>query len=339
MSLPVVRSHERMDFKRCQKKWYWKWRKGLVPKEISFGALELGTWMHEALALWYSHPGTRREGVLKLHFVAIAEAAQFAARQAGAPEHVLEKAEELAVLGEAMCHAYAQRYGADRGVRVIQAEIPLEFTIPGNDGKVIAVHRLKPDLVFMDDAGVWLMEHKTAASIRTGHLVIDDQARPYGAMAGFALRKLGLIKSNQEFKGIVYNFLRKALPDDRPRDEKGRALNRDGAVSKRQPPVNFLRLPVRMTSRAKAITLRRVQSETVIITETTKLLRAGKLFTGAIPKTPHNSCPKTCQFFALCVSEDEGTDITSMEREMFVRRDPYVYAEDSTDAPVGFEMG
>lgn len=338
--LPVVRSHERIDFKRCNKKWYWKWRKGLVPKEISFGALELGTWVHEALALWYSNPGHRREGVLRLHFVAIAEAALWAAKQAGAPDHALEKAEELIALGEAMCHAYESKYGIDPGVFVIQAEIPLEFTISDNTGMVVAVHRLKPDLVFSDEqGGVWLMEHKTAASIRTGHLVIDDQARPYGAMAGPALRKLGLIRSDANFKGILYNFLRKALPDDRPRDGKGRALNRNGSVSKRQPPVNFQRVPVRMTRKAKLRTLHRVQSETVLITEMTRGLREGRLTADGLPKTPHNSCPRTCQFWALCVAEEEGSDITSMEREMFVRRDPYVYAEDSTDEIVGFEMG
>lgn len=337
--LPVVRSHERIDFKRCNKKWYWKWRKGLVPKEISFGALEFGTWMHDALARWYI-AGMRRNGSLVDHFRDVSRYAIAAAKTAGAPEHLTDKADELAVLGEAMSAAYEVHYRRDRKIRVIQAEIPLEFTISDNTGTVVAVHRLKPDLVFADEQdGVWLMEHKTAASIRTGHLVIDDQARPYGAMAGPALRKLGLIRSDVDFKGILYNFLRKALPDDRPRDGKGRALNRNGSVSKRQPPVNFQRVPVRMTSRAKVVTLRRVQSETVLITEMTRGLREGRLTADGLPKTPHNSCPRTCQFWALCVAEEEGSDITSMEREMFVRRDPYVYAEDSTDEIVGFEMG
>lgn len=337
--LPVVRSHERIDFKRCNKKWYWKWRKGLVPKEISFGALSLGTWVHSALARWYQ-PGIKRNGSLVDLFRADAQLDMQLAEDAGAPEHAIEKAEELIELGSAMLNAYQAAYGHDRKIRVIQAEIPLEFTISDNTGAVVAVHRLKPDLVFADEqGGVWLMEHKTAASIRTEHLVIDDQARPYGAMAGPALRKLGLIRSDVDFKGILYNFLRKALPDDRPRDAKGRALNRNGSVSKRQPPVNFQRIPVRMTGKAKLRTLHRVQSETVLITEMTRGLREGRLTADGLPKTPHNSCPRTCQFWALCVAEEEGSDITGMEREMFVRRNPYIYAEDSTDEIAGFEMG
>ena len=50
VNLPVIRSGERMCFKRCQKKWYWEWRRGLVPRNKTFGALDLGTWMHIALA-------------------------------------------------------------------------------------------------------------------------------------------------------------------------------------------------------------------------------------------------------------------------------------------------
>src|SRR5262249_32943090 len=67
--LPIIRSHERIDYKRCTKKWYWKWRKGLVPKAAQFGALELGTWMHDALAQWYG-PGLQRRGRLGGIFLA-----------------------------------------------------------------------------------------------------------------------------------------------------------------------------------------------------------------------------------------------------------------------------
>jgi hypothetical protein len=40
----------------------------------------------------------------------------------------------------------------------------------------------------------------------------------------------------------------------------------------------------------------------------------------------------------MCVADEQGTDIRDMQTNMYVRQDPYDY-EDSTDIPVGFEMG
>lgn len=327
-----------MDYKRCVKRWYWKWRKGYVPKAHSFGALELGTWMHEALALWYGR-GTKRNGVLALHFVGIAEAAQFVAKQAGAPDHVLEKADELTALGEAMCYAYEARYGRDSDVDILGVEIPLEFTISNHTGVIIAVHKLKPDAVYVDKHGrVWLMEHKTAASISTEHLSIDDQARPYGAMSESALRKKGILKEGQSFAGIMYNFLRKGLPDERPVNAKGQALNQNGSVSKRQPAKSFLRHPVLLTRTAKVMTLHRVRQESVEIVRMADALREKVIDPLALPKTPHKSCPRTCPFFGPCVAEESGVDVRDMFEAMYVRQNPYAYGE-STDELPGFEMG
>jgi hypothetical protein len=203
------------------------------------------------------------------------------------------------------------------------------------------VHKLKPDLVYRSkrDLGVWLMEHKTAATIRTEHLVIDDQARPYGAMAERSLRKLGLLGKDEQFKGIMYNFMRKALPDERVIDEQGRALNKNGTVSKRQPSPLFVRHPVTMTRAAKVVALRRIQGEAVMLTMMTKSIREKKIDPDFIPKTPHNSCPKTCDFFAMCTAEEQGVDITEMRRRLYTRRDPYVYEEETTTEPMSFEMG
>ncbi len=316
--LPQVRSHERMTYKRCPKKWYWAWRRGLQPRRENYGALQLGTWVHNALAAWYGKPGYRRIGSLREHFNRIVDAALAGVNS--------ERAEELAALGEEMCAAYEDHYGDDPDVHVIQAEIPLTFTIGHSQtGETIAAHKLKPDLVYRDRAGdTWLMEHKTAATIETGHLRIDDQARPYGAMAERALRQLGLIPEGTVFRGIMYNFLRKALPDERKKDADGKYLNKNGTVSKRQPIPNFVRHAVVMTNRAKAIALNRISLETMEITAVTLELRAGELNPKHLMKTPTKFCPRECQFFAMCEAEEQGVDIREMERTMYVRRNPYL---------------
>lgn len=335
--LPLIRSHERIEFKRCQKKWYWHWRKGLVPKAKSFGALELGTWMHAALQSHYIERITLHQAFDGVTANALAEA-----RKSGIADYLIEQAYELANLGMAMAKAYDTHYGTDPNVRVIDAEVPLEFRITDTDGSLLAVHKLKPDLVYEDlDGYVWLMEHKTAASIRLEHLVIDDQARPYVAMAGRALANAGIIKDPSQFKGIMYNFLRKAVPDSRPVNEKGEYLNKNGSVSKSQPPPYFIRHPITLSRAGKVATLRRLQLETRKITDFTKALRAKEFGPDLLDKTPHNSCPRFCQYFAMCVVEEQGGDIREMERSMYTRQNPYVYDEENptADVPVSFEMG
>lgn len=337
--LPLIRSHERIDFKRCPKKWYWKWRLGLTPKAKEFGALELGSWMHLALAQRY---GNKRRMKLRHWFNAIAGEALRQARIAEVPEHLIAQAKELAQLGLAMAEAYDVRYGRDPDVHVLAAEIPLEFRITDYAGKLVAVHKLKPDLVYADQHGdVWLMEHKTAASIRTEHLVIDDQARPYVAMAGRALANAGVIKDPDQFKGVMYNFLRKAIPDSRPTNEKGEYLNKDGSVSKSQPPPYFVRYPVVLPRPAKRRALERLQSESQLITGITQDLRAKRIDPLYLPKTPHSSCPRFCQYWTMCVVEEQGGDIREMQRSMYTQVNPYTYDEENptSDIPVSFEMG
>ena len=338
MELPVVRTHERMTWKRCPKKWYWQWRMGLVPKRITFGALDLGTWMHDAFDAWYGK-GLKRNGELVEHFYAHAAAAIKTARARGVADYIIESAVELRELGAAMATAYGAHYGRDKGVRVIGAEIPLEFTFTNHDGSVAATHLLKPDLVYLDvNNDAWLMEHKTAGQMNTEHLTIDDQARPYGAMAERALRRLGLLPKGSRFMGIMYNFLRKAYPDDRLKDGQGRSLNKNGTVSKRQPAPLFKRHPVKMTAAAKRLTLHRLQTETMLVTDMARALREGRVQPETLPKTPSKGCPKFCDYFSICSAEDAGSDIRQMTRDLYRRENPYTYRE-STEDRTTFEMG
>lgn len=335
-TLPLIRSHERIDYKRCPKKWFWKWRLGLTPKAKEFGALELGTWMHEALARFYT--GTKQD--LQGYFQDVTDSVLHPSIQL--PDHVRAQAEEQVQLGLAMSGAYDLRYGNDPGVNVIDAEVPLEFEISDTRGKVVALHKLKPDLVYADQHGdVWLMEHKTAASIRTEHLVIDDQARPYVAMAGRALANAGVIKDPDQFKGVMYNFLRKAVPDSRPMNEKGEYLNKNGSVSKSQPPPYFVRHPVVLARPAKRRALECLQSEAMLVTGIAQDLRNRTIDPLYLPKTPHSSCPRFCQYFVMCVVEEQGGDIREMQRSMYTQVNPYTYDEENptSDVPVSFEMG
>lgn len=77
---------------------------------------------------------------------------------------------------------------------------------------------------------ILLDEHKTAKAISIAHLVLDPQAGSYWAMAGRTLRDEGLIGPRERLAGIEYNFLRKGVPDERPRDAEGYYTNKPTKV-------------------------------------------------------------------------------------------------------------
>lgn len=343
----VERGSSRATYKRCPKKWYWRYKLGLVPKALAFGATDLGTWVHDSKALWYQLlPQDRPRADLELVFKNRAQTALEWAKRDGAPEHELEKGDELALLGESMMRAYQTHYNSDTNIRILAVEQELEFRFPvtlhRTDGPIEAMvrHMLKPDAVYQAGNGdIWLLETKTTPSIRTEYLALDDQARPYGAMAERALRRADILSPQQSLRGVMYDFLRKAWPDEREKDSEGYSLNKDGSRSKTQPKPLFARHPVFMSRKAKAITLRRVHNELVILANLTDGIRNGEVDPMWIQKTTNKACTR-CEFFKMCVTEDEGGDITDMMNSAYVRQNPYTYDESpETEERADFDMG
>jgi hypothetical protein len=343
----VERGSSRATYQRCPKKWYWRYKLGLIPKEQSFGATDLGTWVHEAKATWYQDLAKGSPRIpLYLIFNAIAEGALFAAKEAGAPDHILEKGDELALLGEAMCKAYEAHYNSDQELNIIAVEQELEFRFPvqlrrdGNWIEAFVKHMLKPDAVYRDkDGHAWLLETKTTRSIDMVYLALDGQARPYASMAERALRRIGVLGPEEPLRGVMYDFLRKGWPDERETDSEGYALNRDGTRSKRQPTPLFLRHPVMLSRKAKAITLNRVRLELGVLANYTDGIRRGEISPELIPKTTNKSCTR-CEFFKMCVTEENGGNIRPLMEQKYVRRDPYTYDDaQETEERGDFDMG
>ena len=202
-------------------------------------------------------------------------------------------------LGTAMLRAYLDRYGEDPDWEVIAVEQPFQIELTRN-GRTVAVFAGIFDGAVIDhsDGEPYLMEHKTASSIRTAHLALDDQAGSYFAVATQVLRHQGIIGRKQNIFGIMYNFLRKSKPDERDRNEGGAYLNKDGKVSKRQPPPAFHREPVDRSPREVGAILRRITNEAILMDK----VRTGKL---PVTKTITDNCPY-CPFYTMCVLHERG---------------------------------
>lgn len=235
-SVPMLRNSERSTFKRCQQKWWWSYREGLVPGTQAT-PLWFGTGIHLALAEWYlpglnekglpnrgPHPAETWEKFCKENYESVVTT-----NADGEKEFVDAKE-----LGTIMMENYIQVYGQDETWNIIAPEQRFQVLIPHPQNKRQPIIDLRGtfDGVYQDmvDGRYKLMDHKTAASISTGHLPMDEQAGTYVAVAQHSLRKDGLIPKNARISGITYNFLRKGKPDNRPRDERGVYHNKPTAA-------------------------------------------------------------------------------------------------------------
>ncbi len=210
-------------------------------------ALWFGTGIHLALAEWYCGPGTKRgpepaETWDKYADESLRNIKTYTTGLSDEDEAVWVDAQKLGVV---MMEEYRKLYGRDEQKLIIAPEkkfrlrvpwprdqslYPEEFVSPLDlpNGGVLFDYLGTFDGTWRDaDTGHLLLdEHKTAAQIATGHLTLDPQAGSYWAVAGRVLRDEGLIGPKEKLWGIEYNFMRKALPDHRPRDAQGYATNK-----------------------------------------------------------------------------------------------------------------
>lgn len=318
-ALPIIRTSERRDFKRCPQRWWWGWREGLKPVDTK-QALWFGTGIHLVLEHHYGAGGLKRGRTpMKVWREYMKDQALFTmpsgrvVDEGAKPEYV-----DATKLGEDMLTGYFDLYGKDEHIYVLGAEVPFQIEIPGR-----AVYAGTWDLLWRDerDNGLWVTDHKTAATLDTKHLTLDDQAGSYWALAGPYLRGTGAIGPKERLKGIEYNMLRKYSPpeDDRPVNADGMRLNKDGSVSKRQPKsldYRYKRERVHRTAVEQRTQIERIDVEA----QHMDLFRANK---NLLYKNPTRDCAWDCAFFNMCELHERGADWGEFRDMAFVVQDPY----------------
>lgn len=376
MNQVILRTSERTAFKRCQAKWWWAYREGLKPRGAEKTPLWFGTGVHLALAEWYL-PGTKRGPHPAETFAKFAGDALTSIKMVDADEETLAQYIDGKELGVKMLEGYVKLYGRDEQWSFIAAEQAFDLDVPWpgsdrqslwvvEDGQVMLRYAGTFDGVYRDlgTSRIELLETKTAKAIQTQHLSLDDQAGSYWAVASHTLAARGLIKPTERISAIRYNFLRKALPDERPVDEQGYATNKPlkahyllaldgidgwtakelgkkkldelediaianhilvtGDRSKSQPLPLFLREEVHRTSGERRTQLQRIQNEALQM----QLFREGLL---PITKTPTKDCTWDCDYVTMCKLQDAGGDWKTHRQVAFVQVDPYKDHRKSTD--------
>ena len=324
-----MRNSERKPLNRCAQQWDWSILQGLTPAAPG-KAQWFGQGIHLALAHYYQ-PGLKRNTDMIDVWREFADEEGEILRVHSTKGLDEEEFVEAKALGEAMLLGYMEEYGGDENWDVIATEQHFQVRIPYEESNPFRAYLeamgLDPDYFELDGTfdGVYrdlvsrrlkLMEHKTAGSIRIGHLNLDNQAGTYWAVAHTVLKHLGILSGRQNISEITYNFLRKAMPDQRERDpETGQRLNKDGSISKRQPPKLYVRHPVRRRPQERTQQIARLKGEVGL----SLAYRSGEVTIG---KNPGDHCA-WCPFKEMCELHEQNAAWEDFRDMMFTKRDPY----------------
>lgn len=369
-----LRTSERNLFKRCQ----WAWERSYID-HLSFSgresvALWFGTGIHLAMEHYFI-PGTVRGVDPRITWEKYVDDSR------GDTEYVntyhdgdFSEAVSAKELGTDMLTQYIEEYGPQEHMDIISPEktfqipirhrawYPTEYGVAGVRDEVTKyVGTL--DLVYRDlrDNKIYVLDFKTAASLgaqNTQYLPLDDQAGAYWAFSTYFLRKEGLIGQDESISGIVYDYLRKAKADTRPKNRDGFATNKPikkhyvealteaGVESPdEKKPLDKLTVAVleslaeehkvqavgdvsasqpaknlerKIVYRHKSQQRSQVQRVQNDL-ETMSLVRSNLL---AATKTPTRECG-FCEFKELCELDESGRDWTDMSDMLYTSWDPY----------------
>jgi len=330
--LPMLRNSERTSFRNCRWAWNLSFNRTLQPRTAS-PPLRFGTLIHKSLAAHYI-PGKKRGESPVVAFEKFYNEELKIQEKMGFRDED-GKWQDAGELGIAMMTNYLDQYGADDQWEVLVTEQPFEVIVNHPDTG-------EPWFVFVgviDGAWrnlgtkkIWIPDHKTTSGIgptTVKHLVLDDQAGGYWTWGVDWLYEKGYLKPNQKLAGMLYNFMRKAIPDERPyKMRKGvrQYLNADGTVSKKQPSPYFLRQPIYRDEMDKQA----ARTRALLDYGEVEMVRQGIL---TVNKNPGwMTCPN-CWAIDICELHEAGHDWEDMVRATTQEWDPYaeheIYAGES----------
>lgn len=222
MAVPLIRTSERGDFKSCQFYWYHHWQRGLTGRSVPTWAW-FGTAVHRALEVRYPN-GLKRAGLADV-LDAFDEAAEDETGRVWEKGGELddEEVHDAKLLGREMLKGYVKHYGLDQRWHVLHTEQPFQIDVRHPEtGRLIAVYCGTWDLFVWDtvDKVYRLVDHKTRAQFKQDWTFFDlnDQGGSYLWVAPEVLRHMGLLGKNDYIDGIVFNMLRKAMPQPTAED-------------------------------------------------------------------------------------------------------------------------
>lgn len=354
---PLLRTSERGAFKKCEWSWDIEFNLRLRPSGPSAPALRFGSLVHASLEKFY-RPGLKRgprpyRTFRKLYDEEVKDVwDKFRIK-------VDDEWNDAGELGEAMLKNYWDLYGKDEEYEVLATEHAFQLPIRSSKGTILFYYVGTLDGVWKHrpTKKVLICDHKTAKSIDqlVASLPQDDQAGAYWTFGVEWLYENGVLKPNQKLHGMLYNILRKADKDDRPKNALGQYLNQPtkedllafyegigrelpaktslailkddlssakvdvaqlGQVSKVQPPDLFRRHKEWRSEGNRIVQRQRTKAE---------MRRMKRIRRGAEPplKAPSFGHCGGCPVRGVCELHEAGADYEGMLKSSFGTWDPY----------------
>lgn len=225
----LVRTSERSSFKRCRQQWHWAYNERIKPTEEA-PALKFGNLIHLALEARYPK-GVRRGPHPAKTFARLFDEELERIEESWGFRDADGEWADAKELGVAMLEEYVAKYGKDEQYKVISSELTFQVPVPNpRTGKTAFYYVGTIDGVWQDrsDGAVLLNDYKTTKGDPTkfDYLDLDDQADAYWTFGVDWLIDKGIIKADAKLKGMIYTYLRKAFPDERPVNPDGYRLNK-----------------------------------------------------------------------------------------------------------------
>jgi hypothetical protein len=338
-----LRNSERSTLKTCEWQWDVIYNRRLKP-HYGAPALRFGTLVHAALARYYK-PGKERgphpaKTFARLYKKELETASKMGFRD---DDGVWQ---EAGGLGVAILENYIDHFGADEDWEVLVTEFPFETVVYkpwtyDSNYPIAAQDSAEPWFRYVGVLdGVWrqistgrphIPDHKTTSGIggTTQHpkippyLLMDDQAGGYWSFGVEALVHEQLLRDNEKLAGMLYNFIRKQKPDERPYkllNQQKVHLNKDGSISKVQPSPYFVRIPILRDDYDRQMARNRAEVDYRRI----ELFRSGEL---EISKNPRRDTCSWCPVRDACELHETGHDYESLLKATMREWDPYAEHE------------
>lgn len=326
----MVRTSERTCWTTCRQKWEWAYVLRLKSNQPS-SPLTFGTYWHALMERWY----TADNGGIIRHPAPAALARRMSANYERKYGHPLprvkigtaseEDGEEdrgtVAALDLALdlIAEYQSVHKGDPRYRVIANELLFQVDITENR-KYLYTYVGTMDGVWedLDHPGrLFGVERKTGSGLDPfgAPVELDEQSGSYLTYGNIWLQQQGILPEGQSIHFVLFDRVRKALKDSRPRNEQGLALNKNGSVSKRQPQPRVKREPSYRGEQSQIMLMDRVADQA------SEMLgaRNGQV---AIYKNPDRHCG-WCEFREMCEVHEEGGDWQEIAKYSFTGWDPY----------------
>ena len=305
-----IRTHEVIDFLQCKFKWYLGYVLGYQPEEHPMmSAMQFGTDVHEALARYYDYN-----------------------KSVSAP-NCYNGNDPLV---KAMLDSYSNTvHDVPERTLAVEPEMHCDFTVRNHCVRYL----MRPDAVVHIEQpigeyvtpGIYLLEHKTRTELPRAltYLSIDTQRCSYDALfpliAKDFIPELRSVNVESSFRGIMYNFLLKTSGDNRPVNERGEALNRDGMVSKRKRrnPIRRHLVPSIAPDRRRYRLQLYRNCRSIVSARCSAEEHSHEDNLDRFAKSPRESCAYNCPLFAACSIHQVHGDIEGVLEAYYVQGDPY----------------